>query len=341
MEQKLPYITPELPGIGGTLKEQPQHFVVQEIPLYEPSGQGEHLYICLEREGWNTRDLQKELASLFGLKDGEVGYAGLKDKQALVTQTFSLQQRSLSEEEAGAQVEDSLPVKVLWAKRHGNKLKRGHLLGNNFRILVSGVGGEALEPAQAAAQALAERGLPNFFGEQRFGAQGDNAEQGRRALTGRGPRQKWLRQLLLSAYQSHLFNLWLTLRMERGWFARLLPGDMAKKTDTGGMFTVEDIEAESPRFDRGEITYTGPIYGSKMRPAGAEAGELEAEVLAQEDVTGEMLKKARLKGSRRLARLMLDDLKIEPHEQGLWFSFALPKGSYATTVLREFMKNQD
>jgi tRNA pseudouridine13 synthase len=129
--------------------------------------------------------------------------------------------------------------------------------------------------------------------------------------------------------------------MARGCFDQLLEGDVAKKTDTGGIFTVEDPAAETPRLRAWEITYTGPIYGAKMRWAQGPAGERERELLAAQDVEQAMLKRARLKGGRRPARLRLDDIGLERTDQGLMFSFALPKGAYATTVLRELMKNPE
>lgn len=345
---KLPLITPELLGISGRIKQEPAHFVVEELPLYEPQGQGAHLYICVEREGMTTREVVKALAREFALDQSQIGYAGLKDKEARCTQTFSLTLADMDEAEALRRVNDTLELKAHWAKRHGNKLKRGHLLGNRFKVLVSGVGKGALNCAQAVADALNERGLPNYFGEQRFGVDGDNAQAGRRAIKGSGGRggrdnrQKWLRSLMLNAFQSELFNRWLAERIQRDEFARVLLGDIAKKTDTGGLFEVEDPVAEQPRLDRGEITYTGPIYGHKMRLASGEAGQRETEVLEAEEVSQQELKKAGLKGSRRPARLLPGPITITPQSEegleGLWFSFALPKGSYATTLLREFIK---
>ncbi len=335
---QLPYITPELAGMGGSIKQEPEHFVVEELPLYPPRDRGGHIYLCLKRRGLTTRELQKGLARVLGVPPSQVGYAGLKDKEALVTQTFSVPAGARGPEGVARLVARELPVEVLGARLHGNKLKRGHLLGNRFRILVSGVEPGALETGREIAAALARRGLPNFFGSQRFGNQGDNAEQGRLLLHGRRRAQRWLRDLLLSAYQSHLFNLWLARRLQDGLFQTILPGDVAKKTDTGGLFTVEDPAREQPRLEGGEITYTGPIYGAKMRPAQERAGEREQEVLVSQGVDRQMLKRARLKGSRRPARLLLEGIELEPADSGLWFSFTLPKGAYATTVLREFMK---
>jgi tRNA pseudouridine13 synthase len=334
----LPFITADLPGIGGEIKAEPAHFVVEEIPLYEPVGEGEHVYVWLTREGWTTRALQERLIDLFGLREVDAGYAGLKDKHARVTQTFSLLLRDLDEATVAHRIEEALPVEVVWARRHRNKLRRGHLVGNRFRIVVLHPEPEAMARAEAIAQALQMHGLPNFYGVQRFGINGDNAQQGREVLLGRWSRKRWLRRFLLSAYQAFLFNAWLTERMRRGWFEQLLTGDIAKKTDTGGLFEVEEAEIEFSRFQRGEITYTGPIYGARMRWAGGKPGELEREVLELAEVTTEMLRRARLDGSRRPARLLLSDLCIEPHPDGLLFMFTLPKGAYATTLLREFMK---
>ncbi len=338
--QRLPFITEDLPGIGGEIKAEPAHFVVEEIPLYEPVGEGEHVYVRLTREGWTTRALQRQLMKLFHLREVDVGCAGLKDKHARVTQTFSMLLRDVDEEAVAQRIQEALPVQVEWVRRHRNKLRAGHLLGNRFRIVVLHPEPGALALAREIAAALRERGLPNYYGAQRFGVNGDNAQRGREVLFGRGPRERWLRRLLLSAYQAALFNAWLAERLRRGWFDRLLTGDIAKKMDTGGLFQVEDEEAEEPRFRRWEITYTGPIYGARMRWASGQPGELEREILESAGVTVEMLRRARLDGSRRTARLLLSDLQIEPHPDGLLFTFSLPKGGYATTVLREFMKTE-
>ena len=335
----LPYLTGDLPGVGGEIKVEPAHFVVEEIPLYEPSGRGQHVYVRLTKEGWTTRDIEDRLADLFSLRDVDVGCAGRKDKHARTTQTFSLNLPNTDEDEVAARIAEHLPVDLDWVRRHKNKIKAGHLLGNRFRIVVLEPVEGALERAEAVVEALRRRGLPNFYGPQRFGREGDNAERGRQILlTGEGPRRRWLRRLLLRAYQSALFNTWLVARMEHGWFERLLVGDVAKKRDTGGLFEVEDAETEQSRFDRDEITYTGPIYGYRMWWAEGDPGSLERRILEDADVTEEMLERAHLNGSRRRARLILEDLDVQSHPEGLLFTFSLPKGSYATTVLREVMK---
>lgn len=339
--EPLPYITPELPGIGGQLKAEPAHFVVEEIPLYEASGSGSHLYISLTREGWTTRRVADALASLFGVSRRDVGYAGLKDRNARCTQTFSLP--GLAPADA-ARIEQTLPFQVHWARQHSNKLKPGHLLGNRFDITVSDLAvspQEALSRSQAIATAIAQRGAPNFFGLQRFGWEGGNVAKGRDAFLGKGPRRDpWLNKLLISAYQSHLFNRYLARRIEQGLFEQLLAGDVCKKADTGGMFEVQDAVAEQARYQRGEITFTGPLYGKKLWAAKGAAAALEADVLAEAGLSDEDLSRARADGTRRPARLWLTALDLAAGDDSLRAAFFLPKGAYATVVLREFIKSE-
>ena len=339
-----PFRTDDLEGLAGDIKEHPEDFGVEEIPLYEPEDDGQHVYVRLTRTGMTTREVVDELADLFGVSPRSIGYAGLKDKEARATQTFSLDSADFerpkpSDEEVAEQVEATLDVEVEFARRHRNKLRRGHSIGNRFRIVLRGDAGEdAVERARAIAEALVDRGVANFYGAQRFGDDGDNAERGREIIEGGdfdGPH--WKRNLLCNAYQSELFNRWLTARIEEGMFDRLLEGDVAKKTDTGGLFEVEELEREQPRFDRREITFTGPIYGDDLWWAVSEAGELEERILEESGVTVDDLGDAGLSGSRRRGRIHLESIEVEPHEEGVELRFALPKGAYATVVLREFL----
>ena len=337
-----PTITSDLPGIGGQLKAEPSHFVVEEIPVYEASGEGTHLFVSLTREGWTTRRVAEALASLYDLPVQAIGFAGLKDRHARCTQTFSLPGLALEDSQ---RIEPALPFQVNWARQHTNKLKVGHLLGNRFRITVVDLAvpqEEALVRAQAVAAAIAQRGVPNFFGPQRFGVDGANVEKGRKAFLGQGPRgDKWLHRLMISAYQSHLFNQYLARRIELGLFEQLLAGDVCKKADTGGMFEVQDAAAEQLRYRRGEITFTGPIYGKKMWAAQGPAAELEARILAEAELTEDDLRRVHTDGTRRPARLWLPAIELAPCDDGLQVDFVLPKGAYATVVLREFMKSDE
>jgi len=315
----LPYISAHLPGIGGQLRSQPDHFLVEEVPLYEPAGHGPHTFLWITKEGTTSTWVRDQLARVLGVRKEEIGMAGLKDRHAVTTQAFSVP--GVPPEEALARAQAELPVQVHWARRHTNKLKSGHLLGNRFRITVVNAVPDAGERARAIAAFLRRVGVPNYYGEQRFGHDGDNAERGKEVLLGRGPRDRWLRRFLISAYQASLFNRYLARRVRQGLFTQLLVGDIAKKADTG-LFVVEDPAVEQSRYERGEIHFTGPMYGYKMWQAEGLAGTLEEEVLAEEELVLGDFRKARVKGTRRVGRLWLADLQVEEVGPGrLVFTF--------------------
>ena len=336
----LPYITQGLPGVGGRIKDKPSHFKVEELPLYEPIGRGDHLYLSITKTGLNTRDVQLMLAELFNLDPSQVGRAGLKDKDAETTQIFSVpfNPPQPHPQEVARLVESHLPVRVNWAKYHVNKLRTGHLRGNKFNILITGVEEDALDKARQVVEIIHKTGLPNYYGPQRVGEKGENTRQGWLLLKGRKRLgDRWLRRYLVSCYQAYLCNLYLAERVCRGLFTTLLEGDVAKKTSTGGLFHVDDLEAEQPRYQRGEISFTAPLLGYKMLKPRGRALEFEEEVLSASDVTLEELKRLHAKGTRRMGRI-LPRITLSQKPGGLQLSFTLPKGSYATTVLREIMK---
>lgn len=344
----LPYLAAHLPGIGGKLRAAPDHFVVEEVGLYEAAGDGQHLYVNLTKVGMTTKEVQAQLEKLFGLERGSVGFAGMKDKVATTTQTFSLnvgQQPVAFADEAAHRIAAELPVTVNWARFHRNKLRLGHLLGNRFTITVTelAVAPEiALQRAEAISTEMRRRGLPNFFGVQRIGADGGNVRQGLAVLLGELQRgDKWLRRFLISCYQSYLCNRYLVRRLEIGAFDRLLCGDVAKKTATGGMFEVEDVAVEQPRYAAHEINFTAPLYGPQMWAAKDEAGALEDEVLAAAPVTMAHFAQARVEGTRRPGRLLVPDLALRVRDDALVASFTLTKGAFATIVMRELMKVDD
>lgn len=341
----LPYITANLHGIGGELRTTIDDFIVEEIPLYEPEGQGQHLYVNLTKRGLTTREIQLKLASLFGLRVSDVSFAGLKDKYACATQTFSLLVGNVDDsfvDQAVERIRELLPVTVNWARLHRNKLRLGHLLGNRFTVMITEIdlpADKAIRRAQSIADRLKEKGVPNFFGPQRFGFDGDNIKRGFEIIQGRMHNvDPWLRRFLISSYQSYLCNLYLTRRLKLDLFDQILEGDIAKKYATGGLFEVEDAAKEQARYASHEISFTAPIYGSKMWPASGPAGELERTILAEAGLTLEQFDAADVKGTRRLGRLLLPDLTVTTVPRGLLVRFSLPKGAFATTVLREIMK---
>jgi tRNA pseudouridine13 synthase len=335
-----PFITGHLPGIGGTLKAVPEHFQVEEELPYAPCGAGEHVFVRLRRAGWNTADVAAALGDVFELKGPDIGWGGRKDKNAVTTQTFSLR---LPMDLTPAAVEarlQSLPFDIIELQRHGNKLKTGHVAENRFRIVISGLGPEADARAAAIAAALKSVGVPNYYGEQRFGHQFRNLDRAA-ALVRRGKAHGKKDSFMVSVLQSALFNGWLIERIQRGQFKALLQGDVARKTDTGGLFIVDDLDEARQRFEAGRIIYTGPIYGYKMMAAAGPAGDCEKELLRRFGLAPGAFKPLRAAGSRRAAIVQLHDLTFKPVQQGLEFTFTLPAGAYATTVLREFTRSPE
>jgi len=332
--KELPLVSAHLPGTGGTLKEQPSDFVVEELPLYAPCGSGEHVYLSIEREGQTTRDLLHSLGKLFRLPSRAIGSAGMKDKHARATQSFSLHLHQGDPAELAARVEAELGLRVLSAARHENKLRMGHLLGNRFRVLLRDAQPDALARGQAIAALLTDGGLPNAFGPQRFGTHGDNAERARALFD--EPKRGRGAELLLSAWQSERFHEWLEQRHELGLLPQLMAGDVAKRHD-GPIFDVEDLSLEEPRRRAREIVPTGPLFGSEMRWAKDAALEIERAVLAASGIDQAALARANLPGTRRAAWIYPAGIALEAAPEGLWVSFELPKGSYATVVLREFI----
>jgi len=175
LDLNLPYSTEGLPGVGGQLRAAPDTFVVEEIPLYEASGTGQHLYVNITKEALTSREVQRGLAEAFDLPYRAVGFAGMKDKHARATQTFSLLVGHVDEKfvrAAPERISAKTPVTVNWVRLHRNKLKKGHLLGNRFTITVTrpSVDGElAMERAAAIAEWLRGRGLPNYYGRNAWG----------------------------------------------------------------------------------------------------------------------------------------------------------------------------
>ena len=333
----LPLAAGDLPGIGGVLKSRPEHFVVEEILPYQPCGQGEHVYITFRRSGWNTADAARSIQDRLALARSDVGWGGRKDKTAVVVQTLSVRcglKRSLDDIKNAL---TELPFEIVDIKRHGNKIKTGHVAANRFTIVVNQPAPDALPRALVIAERLKQTGVPNYYGPQRFGHQLQNVYRGFSLFA--APKQGRRNPFMVSVVQSVLFNIWLKQRMQTDSFGQLIAGDMVKKTDTGGMFTAEDLSVDNRRFMAGEIVFTGPIFGFKMRPATQAAGKREADLLEQFDLTSEDFRPLRAPGSRRLAIVRLVDLTIAEMADGLQFRFTLPSGAYATTVMREFMQN--
>lgn len=324
------------------LRATPEDFFVEEIPLFELSGVGEHTYVQVEKRDRTTEDVAKELARLAGVRPGDVGYAGRKDRRAVTRQWFSVPKLAL--EAVHALTLEG--VKVLDAKSHGHKLRVGQLAGNRFVIVVREVSEALGRHAEAQAERLVAKGMPNRFGEQRFGRFGDNAERGLALLKGErggraGKNQRRDVRFLISALQSAVFN---TVLERRPWpLDQLQTGDIAMKHVSGGVFTVVDAALEQARADAFEISPTGPIFGTRRFDTAGEVEKFEKAVLQEMGIPPasewKLPRGLQLKGSRRALRVQPQEISVlwSPQEQTLRMAFSLPSGSYATVFVEELL----
>jgi tRNA pseudouridine13 synthase len=339
-QRPVPLLTADLPGTSGIVRVTEEDFVVEEIPLYEPSGAGEHLYLTVEKRGRTTPDVAKEIARALGARERDVGTAGLKDKRAVAIQRISVATTAPEEEALRIRGEG---FRVLAAARHGNKLRPGHLRANRFRIVVRGVVPDALPRVVAICDRLRAQGAANRFGPQRFGKRGDNAALGHAILLREAQvRDRFLRRIALSALQSEVFNRCLAARIADGLFSTAIEGDVLKKRATGGLFVCEDPAVDAPRVASGEVDPAGPLPGHSLLAARGEALRREEAVLGEAGVDPACFAAGghEMEGARRPYRVVPDDLQVEPAgAEAIAVRFALPRGSYALSVLREITKS--
>jgi tRNA pseudouridine13 synthase len=334
----LPYLTQGLPGTGGVLRAQPEDFFVDEVPAYPPSGDGEHVFVRIEKRGLTTAQAVQRIARALGVHERDLGVAGMKDRHAVTRQWISLPPPVTPEQATALALED---VTILEAARHGHKLRTGHVRANRFVLRVREVGPDAEARARAILDVLARPpGAPNWYGEQRFGKAGDNAAKGRDiVMGGKPPRDRKLARLFVSALQSELFNQWLVARMGGGLYARVLAGDVLHKVG-GGMFTCEDPATDEARLLAGELVITGPMFGDRMRAATGDAGAREDAVLAAAGLARDSFASVRAiaEGTRRDATILVGEPSVAADDGTLEVAFTLPGGAYATAVMRELMK---
>lgn len=323
----------------GRYKSAPEDFVVEEVPAYEPSGRGDHVWMWVEKRSLSTFDLLHDLARVLHRDEREFGIAGLKDAQAISRQWVSLEHADLARCEAAR----GERFAVLRATRHGNKVRMGHLRGNRFAVVLRGTQPGDVERAARALEELGRVGVPNYFGEQRFGKRGANLQKGldilrgnARAIAARMPRRVF--GLVISAVQSEVFNRVVAARTAT--LGTLLDGDLAWLHRNGAVFPVPVAAAEQARAASFELSPTGPMPGPEMpepagEPAAIEAAALAALDLRRADFAGLPFRLAR--GERRPLRVRVEDVDARAEADGVRLAFTLPRGAYATAVLRELL----
>jgi len=335
--EELPYATVKSLRVLGKIRDQPQDFQVEEVPAYAPEGRGEHLFVRFRKTDLNTPEAVRRIAEALGVDAREAGWAGLKDRRAVTSQWASFHRAD--PDAARALV---LPgIEILEAARHPHKIRTGHLRSNRFVIRIRGAR-EHLTTAGQTIEQLSQHGAPNYYGEQRFGRDGANLTRARAWLLEGAPppRDRFQRKLIASTLQSEIFNQWLAARVRAGALDQVVQGDLMRKEDSGGLFIASDVGAAAERMQRWEISPTGPMLGAKMRWPEGEAERLERALCERWGLTTERLEQLRtlLPGTRRVARIRPADVRLGEYPEGLEVAFTLPKGAYATVILRELLK---
>jgi tRNA pseudouridine13 synthase len=332
---------------GGVLRASPEDFEVDEVLGFAASGDGPHALLQVRKRGANTEWVARELARSAGAKPFEVGFAGLKDRNAVTTQHFTVPRgKRAAEEFIGLKGEG---YEVLSSAPHQRKLPRGALEGNRFRLTVRGLG---CDPAQLdeRMQRIASGGAPNYFGEQRFGREAGNLEQVLRAAEklaqadGGGDRRRRHGRgqgdagFMLSAARSVIFNAILAERVTQGSWNRLAAGDVANLDGRGSVFAVDGVDVElEQRCATLEVHPTAPLAGQGESLARGAVLALEDSVAAQFPAALSVIHAEGMKPERRALRIRVRDLEHEYSGDTLRLRFALSAGSFATTVLREII----
>ena len=328
------------PALRARIRSAPEDFRVEELPGFEASGSGEHLLLTIEKRSMNTAFAAKRLAQWAGIGEVGIGYAGLKDRHAVTVQRFSVHlPKRIAPDLAALESEEMHVVEHQW---HAKKLPRGALAGNRFVLRLREVEGERAA-IEARLGAISEHGVPNYFGEQRFGRDGDNVANALAMFAGRRVRREQ-RSLLLSAARSELFNRVLAARVREGSWSgsragETLEGEVWSLAGSRSVFGPEAwSELLAQRLAAFDIHPSGPLWGRGELRSRDAVRELELEAMSGEQAATLRagLEAAGMDQERRALRLRPDALSWQWLDDGaLELVFALPAGAYATVVLAE------
>ena len=325
-----------IPIITGRIKQQPEDFIVEEILGFVPSGVGEHIFLKIEKQGENTDFLARQLAKFAGLPRQAVSYAGLKDRHGRTIQWFGV--HLPGKREIDWKPMETATLRVLDVTRNDRKLKIGALRGNRFQIALRDVKGEA-NRVDERLSVLSKSGVPNYFGPQRFGRNGQNLSSALAMFKGEfSPRDRHLRGIYLSAARSELFNRVLAQRVREDSWDKAIAGDVFMFADSRSFFSDEITPDIERRIAELLIHSSGPLWGRGDLPSGDRIRGIEQAVADEMPELTAGLIDSGLEMERRPLRLPVSDLTWTWLDtMTLRLTFSLPAGCYATTVLRELL----
>lgn len=330
------------PPPKGDYRMTPEDFCVEEVLGFFPQGEGEHLWLWLEKRDLTTIMVARELARACGVPVRNIGYAGMKDRVAVTRQWFSVHLPGCQAPEDLAERLAPLAVRLLEQHRHPRKLKRGVHRGNHFRLRISG---EAAMDDQLEARLhwLRQQGVPNYYGPQRFGPHGRNLHRAMSVLE-RGWRKRDDRDgMLLSSARSYLFNQQLARRIKAGDWNAALPGDVMMLDGSESLFAIEtgaseaELEQLADRAASLDVHPTGILWGQGESRTQAMPAGYEAQLAESCPGLCRGLVSVGVKVARRALRVRPAEAVLRREADHCWLSFSLPKGAYATSLLRELM----
>jgi tRNA pseudouridine13 synthase len=327
------------PPTGGRIRVAAEDFVVEELLGFEPDGAGAHVLLSVEKRAANTGWVAAQLARAAGVQARDVGYSGQKDRHALTRQSYTLPWPVAAPLDACLAFAGE-GYRVLSAARHGRKLRPGSHRGNRFAIRVRDTDGDAAA-IDARLRLIADEGVPNYFGPQRFGREEGNLTRARCwAEGGDAPRDRVQRGFALSAARSGIFNRVVEERVRRGDWNRLLPGEAVMLDGRRSFFAAPEIDALlDDRCRRMDVHPSGPLWGRGESAATGAAREVEDAILGREQGLARMLESERLDQERRSLRLPVRSLRWTHEVGALLVEFELPRGTFATAVLHELLRD--
>jgi tRNA pseudouridine13 synthase len=335
------YLHPR-PAATGRLKQHLSDFKVTEILGYEPSGQGEHIYLWVRKEGLNTAYLAEQIAKFARVPASSVTYAGRKDKYAVTEQWLSVHKPGKAEFDW--QNLDLAGAEVLKAMRHDKKLRTGVLKGNVFDITVRELSG--IDELEGRIQCVAQQGVPNYYGSQRFGdsrydPRGGNLVLAEKMLDGEVIRNRNKRSMAISAMRSWLFNEYLSQRIADGLYTQAMPGDVMILQGSASFFCAEQLDEQiNQRLQTGDIQLSAPLWGKGDLASSGQALVFEHKLAKQHHKVSKCLAELGLKQERRAIKLQPQQMHWNVSDSTLNLQFILPAGAFATSVLREIVDIQ-
>ncbi|MCF6325439.1 MAG: tRNA pseudouridine(13) synthase TruD [Gammaproteobacteria bacterium] len=324
------------PLISGIIRSTAEDFQVDEVLGFEPDGDGTHAFLKVRKKNANTEWVAKQLTRFAAVRQVDVGYAGLKDRRAVTTQWFSIDLAGKEEPDWHSLTEGG--IEFVEITRHRRKLKRGALQGNRFKLVVRDIEGD-LDLLKDRVLKISLSGVPNYFGEQRFGF--SNLEKASAMFSGKMKKvRRPEKSMYLSAARSWIFNQILAARVESDSWNRAMAGDVMMLAGTQSIFPIETPDDEiKQRIHEHDVHPTGAMWGSGELVSALDVAALEQSAAEGEVLFCDGLKRAGLKQQRRSLRLMPKGLQCKQLEpQVVELQFELPAGSYATVVLRELFR---